>query len=98
MPPTGWDANVGPTLSPVPPDRSASATAAAANMLPANATRLWSAARQIRSDKEPAAAENISPASARANIYTTLPTVPRRARYRALLAGANIPAAPARRV
>lgn len=84
-------------LSPAVPIRRASATAAAANTLPANATRLWSAARQIRSDKEPAAAENISPASARANIYTTLPTVLRRARYRALLAGANIPAAPARR-
>ena len=97
MPPTAKAASVCPIWYPVPPDRSASATAAAANTLPANATRLWSAARQIRSDKEPAAAENISPASARANIYTTLPTVPRRARYRALLAGANIPAAPARR-
>lgn len=90
-------ANAVPTLNPAAATMSASAKAAAANTLPANATRLWSAARQIRSDKEPAAAENISPASARANIYTTLPTVLRRARYRALLAGANIPAAPARR-
>ena len=74
-----------------------SATAAAVNTLPANATRLWSAAHQTKPDKEPAAAESISPASARANIYTTLPTVPRRVRYREPVAGANTPAAPARR-
>ena len=91
------DANVCPTLSPVPPDRSASATAAAANMLPANATRLWSAARQIRSDKELPAAADTKAASARANIYTTLPTVPRRVRYREPVAEANTPAAPVRR-
>ena len=66
-------------------------------MLPANATRLWSAARQIRSDKEPAAAESISPAFVNLSINTTLPTVPRRVRYREPVAGANTPAVPVRR-
>ena len=62
-------------------------------MLPVNATRLWSAARQIRSDKELPAAESISPASARANTYTTLPTVLIRVRYPGTAAAANIPTA-----
>ena len=65
-------------------------------MLHANATQLWSAARQIRSDKEPAAAENINPAFARVNISIVERTVPYRGRSPALPATVNILVASAR--
>ena len=65
-------------------------------MLPVNATRLWSAARQIRSDKALPAAADTKAASAKICIFTTLPTVLIRVRYRGTAAAANIPTASVR--
>ena len=66
-------------------------------MLPANATRNWSAALPIRSVRAQAAAVDINPVPVNRNMFTTLPTVHHQGQYQEQPAGANIRGVPVRR-
>ena len=96
IPLTGLDANACPTLSPVPPDRSASAKAATKCTLPANATRLWFPVRPKRTVPALPAAADTKAASASRNINILLPTVLIRVRCPGTAAADNIPTASVR--